>query len=151
MGPVPLGGSCEGGKVSTHYGAPSLVGMGDGWGGKLQSYGGECNNRGAEGKAERFPPRGSMHSSTRDACLLTCWGGRGLGAEAWASEIRSQGEDRGWLREHSLKGASAPQVAGRKSRKNSGLAEEARDHCFGVHGEKRFLSHLPTEGRALLK
>ena len=45
----------------------------------------------------------------------------GLGAEARAS-VGSQGEDWGWRREHSLKGASAPQLAGRESRKNSGPA-----------------------------
>ena len=28
----------------------------------------------------------------------------GLGAEVQASEVRSQGEDWGWMREHSLKG-----------------------------------------------
>ena len=48
--------------------------------------------------------------------------GRGLGAEAWASEVRSQGEDWGWLREHSLKVASAPQLAGRESGKRSRTA-----------------------------
>ena len=31
-GPAPLGGSCEGGKVSTHQEAPSLVEMRGGWG-----------------------------------------------------------------------------------------------------------------------
>ena len=31
-------------------------------------------------------------------------GRAGLGAEARASEVRSQGEDWGWVREHSLKG-----------------------------------------------
>ena len=31
-------------------------------------------------------------------------GRAGLGAEAWASEVGSQGEDWGWRREHSLKG-----------------------------------------------
>ena len=55
-----------------------------------------------------------------------------LGAKAQASEFRPQGEDWGWLQEHSLKGASAPQLAGRESGKNSGPAYEARDHCFGV-------------------
>ena len=40
---------------------------------------------------------------TQEACLLTRRGGRGLGAEARAS-VGSQGEDWGWLREHSLKG-----------------------------------------------
>ena len=73
------------------------------------------------------------------ACLLTRWGGRGLGPEARASEVRSQGEDCGWLREHSLKGASAPQLAKRESGKKSGTAEEARDFflplCFLVREE----------------
>ena len=41
---------------------------------------------------------------TREACLLPSRGRRGLGAEARASEVGSQGEDWGWLREHSLKG-----------------------------------------------
>ena len=58
-----------------------------------------------------------------------------VGAEAWASDFRSQGEDWGWLREHRLKGASAPQLARKESGKNSGPAEEARDHCFGVQGD----------------
>ena len=47
-------------------------------------------------------------------------GGWRLRAEAQASEVRCQGEDWGWLCEHSLKGASAPQLAGRESGKNSG-------------------------------
>ena len=49
-------------------------------------------------------------------------GGWGLGAEALASEVRSQGENWGWLREHSLKGANAQQLAGRESGKKSGTA-----------------------------
>ena len=57
--------------------------------------------------------------------MLTRWGGWGQGAEARASEFRSQGEDRGWLREHSLKGASAPQLTRKKSRKKSGTASVA--------------------------
>ena len=60
--------------------------------------------------------------TSREACLLTRQGGRGLGAEAQTSEVRSQGEDWGWLCEHSLKGANAPQLAGRESRKKSGPA-----------------------------
>ena len=65
---------------------------------------------------------------------LLGWGW--LGAEALASEVRSQGEDWGWLCDHSLKGANVPQLARRESRKKSGAAEEARDHCFGVHEER---------------
>ena len=53
-------------------------------------------------------------------------------------EVRFQGQDWGWLREHSLKGASAPQLAGRESGKKSGPAKEARDHCFGVREERGF-------------
>ena len=60
-------------------------------------------------------PRGlSAHQPER--------GGWGLGAEAQASEVRSQGEDWSWLREHSPKGASVPQLAGRESGKKSGTA-----------------------------
>ena len=57
-----------------------------------------------------------------NSCLLTRWDGLGLGAEARASEVRPQGEDWGWLHEHSLKGASARQLAGRESGKKSGTA-----------------------------
>ena len=53
-------------------------------------------------------------------------------------EGRSQGEVWGWLGEHSLKGASAPQLARRESRKNSGPASESRDHCFRVREERAF-------------
>ena len=49
------------------------------------------------------------------ASLLTCHGRWGLEAEAPALEVRSQGEDWGWLRKHSLKGASAPQLARKES------------------------------------
>ena len=74
-------------------------------------------------------------------------GRAGLGAEARAS-VGSQGEDWGSLREHSLKGASAPQLAGRECRRKSGAAEEARDFflplCFLVQ-EKRGL-RAPLKG-----
>ena len=44
-----------------------------GWvGGKLQSQGGECSNRGAEGKAERFPHRGLVPTSTHQPERLVC-------------------------------------------------------------------------------
>ena len=72
-------------------------------------------------------------------------GRAGLGAEARAS-VGSQGEDWGWRREHSLKGASAPQLAGRESGKNSAAAEETRDFflslCFLVREERGFRAPL---------
>ena len=43
-----------------------------GRGGKLRSHGGERSNRGAEGKAERFPHRGSVPSSTHQIERLVC-------------------------------------------------------------------------------
>ena len=76
-------------------------------GGKLRSHRGECSNRGAEGKVERFPHGGSVPTSTHQPERLVCspaGAGGGLGAEARALEVRSQGEDCGWWREHSLKG-----------------------------------------------
>ena len=93
-------------------------------GGKLWSHGGEHSNRGAEGKAERFPHRGLVLTGTHQPERLVShplgWGV--LGAEAWASEVRCHGEDWVWLGEHSLKGASALQLAGRESGKKSGPA-----------------------------
>ena len=42
-----------------------------GWG-KLWSHGGESSNRGAEGKAERFPHRGLVLTSTHQPERLVC-------------------------------------------------------------------------------
>ena len=100
-----------------------------------------AQQQGCRGQSGEIPAQkigADQHSPAREACLLTRWGRLGLGAEARASEVRSQGEDWGWLHEHSLKGASAPQLAGRESGKKSGPAGEARDLCFGVHEERRF-------------
>ena len=63
-----------------------------------------------------------QHSPAREACLLTCLDGWGLGAETRALEVRPQGGDWGWLCEHSLKGATAPQLALRESGIKSGPA-----------------------------
>ena len=79
-----------------------------------------CGGQSREIPAQRIGA--DQHSPAREACLLTHWGGRGLGAETPASEVRTQGEDWGWLCEHSLKEASVPQLAGRESGKKSGTA-----------------------------
>ena len=68
-----------------------------------------------------------MPTSTQQPERLVCspasWDGWGLAAKPLASsEVRFQGEDWGWLREHSLKDASAPQLGGRESGKKSGTA-----------------------------
>ena len=81
--------------------------------------------QGCGGQSREIPTQrisANQHSLASEACLLTRQGGRGLGAEAWASEVRSQGEDWGWLREHSLKGTSATELAGSVSGKKSGPA-----------------------------
>ena len=110
------------------------------------------------GQSGEIPARRSgadQHSPAREACLLSHRGWRGLGAEARASEVRSQGEDWGWQREHSLKGASAPRLARRESGKKSGPAEEARDifypFCCLVCEERGFrilLKGAPEMGRS---
>ena len=61
-----------------------------------------CGGHSGEIPAQRIGA--DQHSPAREACLLTRRGGQGLGAEAQASEVRYQGEDWGWQREHSLKG-----------------------------------------------
>ena len=84
-----------------------------------------AQQEGCRGQSGEIPAQGigaNHHSPAREACLLTCWDGRGLGAEAPASEVRSQGEDSGWLQEHSLKGASAPHLVRRESGIKSGTA-----------------------------
>ena len=43
-----------------------------GRGGKLRSHGGERSHRGAEGKVERFPHRGSVPTSTHQPKRLVC-------------------------------------------------------------------------------
>ena len=45
---------------------------GGGVGGKLRSHRGEHSNKGAEGKAERFPHRGSVPTSTHQPERLVC-------------------------------------------------------------------------------
>ena len=40
--------------------------------GKLWSQRGECSNRGAEGKAERFPHRGLVPTSTHQPETIVC-------------------------------------------------------------------------------
>ena len=84
-----------------------------------------AQQQGCRGQSGEIPTQRisvDQHSPAREACLLTHQGGQGLGAEARALEVRSQGEDWGWLHEHSLKGASAPHLAGRESGKKSGPA-----------------------------
>ena len=61
-------------------------------GGKLWSHGGEHSNRGAEGKAERFPHRGSVPTSTE---RLVCSpagasGGWELRLGLWRSDPRER-------------------------------------------------------------
>ena len=150
MGPAPVGGSCEGGKVSTHYEAPAWAETAGGGGGGASETRSRAQKQGCGGQRREIPTQrigADQHSPAKEACLLTRRDGWGLGAEARASEVGSQGEDWGWLREHSLKGASAPQLAGSESGKRSGTAEESRDFflplCFLVHKERGL--------RALLK
>ena len=61
-----------------------------------------CGGQSGEIPAQRIGA--NQHSPAQEACLLTRQGGWGLGAEAWASEVRPQGEDWGWRHEHSYLG-----------------------------------------------
>ena len=59
-------------EVSTHQETPSMAETGVWVRGKLRSHGGECSNRGAEGKAERFPHRGLVPTSPHHSERLVC-------------------------------------------------------------------------------
>ena len=71
-------------------GSPFTGGDG-GWGEKLQSHGGQRSNRGAEGKAERFPHRGSVPTSTHQPERLVC-SPAGVGG-GWELRLRLQRSD----------------------------------------------------------
>ena len=64
-----------------------------GWlaGGKLWNHGGEGSNRGAEGKAERFPHRGSVLTSTHQPKRLICLPAGGGGG--WELRLGLQRSD----------------------------------------------------------
>ena len=55
-------------------------------GGNLRSHGGEYSNRGAEGKAERLPHRGSVLTSTHQPERLVC----SPAGTGWGWELRLQ-------------------------------------------------------------
>ena len=60
-------------------------------GGKLRSHRGECSNRGAEGKAERFPHRGLVLTSTHQPERVV---GSPAGAGGgWELRLRLQSSD----------------------------------------------------------
>ena len=83
-GTAPVGGSCEGGKFP-HTRKPLYRQRQGVVGEKLQSHGGECSNRGAEGKAEIFPHRGSVPTSTHQTERLVCSPTRA--GEGWALRL----------------------------------------------------------------
>ena len=63
-----------------------------GWpGGKLRSHEGERSNRGAEGKAERFPHRESVQTSTHQPERLVC-SPAGMGG-GWELRLRLRSSD----------------------------------------------------------
>ena len=58
---------------------------------KLQRHGGERSNRGAEGKVERFPHRGSVPTSTHQPKRLVC-SPAGVGG-GWEPRLQLQSSD----------------------------------------------------------
>ena len=103
-------------------------GVGGGVEASEEKHGGERSNRGAEGKVERFPHRGSVPTSTHQPERLVCSpAGAGGGWELRLGLRRSDPRER-----TGVGGVNtAPRLGGRESGKRSGAAEEARDHCFG--------------------
>ena len=115
-----------------------------GGGGKLWSHRGECSNRGAEGKVERFLHRGSVPTSTHQPERLVCSPVAAGGS--WELRLgcrRSDPRERtGWLCEHSLKEASAPQLTERESRKNLDLPKRQETIVLGCVRRRDSEHHL---------
>ena len=106
-------GTCTSGRElwrrkSFHtLGSPFTGGDGKVGGGEASEPQRRAQQQGCRGHSGEIPAQrisADQHSPAWEACLLTHRGGWGLAAEAQASEVRPQGEDWGWLREHSLKG-----------------------------------------------
>ena len=84
-----------------------FTGRDGGWPGGSFGATEESAATGVQGQRGETPTKrigADQHSPAREAYLLTHRDAWGLGAEARASEVRPQGEDWGWLREHRLKG-----------------------------------------------
>ena len=109
-------------KIFHTLGSPFTGGDGVGKGEASEPHR-RAQQQGHRGQSGEIPAQrigANQHSPARETSLLIRWDGWELVAEAPALEVRSQGEDWGWLCEHSLKGASVPQLAGRESGKKSG-------------------------------
>ena len=101
MGTALEGGSCEGGKEGGKelwrrkcfhtLGSPFTGGEGGWVGGKLPSHRGQHRNRGAEGKVERFPPRGSVPTSSHQPERIVC-SPAGVG-RGWELRLRPRRSD----------------------------------------------------------
>ena len=120
---------------------------GGGGGGESSEPRRTAQQQGCRGQSGEIPIQriGADHHSP------DCWGWWGLGAEAQASEVRPQGEDWGWLREHSLKGASAPQLARRSPGKRLELPKSQGTIVLGCvrRGDsEHHLNELQRQARA---
>ena len=89
MGPVPLGGSCERGKVPSPWEPPSPAGRSARTEREIQRLRGECSNRLAAGRAERDQHRWSWPPCcTLQPEMRICWCAQWLGAETRVSADR---------------------------------------------------------------
>ena len=96
MGPAHLGGSCEGGNVSTHKEAPSLVETRGVVGGASEPWR-RAQPQGCRGQSREIPAQkigADQHSPACKACVLTHRGWWGLGAEAQVSDSYPDARER---------------------------------------------------------
>ena len=116
-----------------HTRKPFTGGDGGWWGGEASEPRRRAQPQGCGGQSGEIPAQrigAEQHSPARESCLLTRRGGRGLGAEARAL-VGSQGEDWGWLREHSLKGLAHHSWPGGSPGKSLQLLK--RQETFSCH------------------
>ena len=125
-------GTCTSGRdlwrrKSFHtLGSPFTGGQGAVARGKFRSHGGEYSNRGAEGKAERFPPEDHCRPALTSLRGLSAHPPPGrVGAGSWGSGFfqgQTPGRGLGLAVWTQPEGASVPQLARRVSGKNTGPA-----------------------------
>lgn len=144
MKPVPLGGGCERGQVTTHWEGPLLAERPAGTERELQSFKVNAVNRQQKAKQRKIYKEcwcANQYAPAQYSTLI-CWGRQGLGTEAQALEGRPGGKTRVDHTETTVRMLRYGVPQSRECGKTPGTTREAGHHCWGAYGGK---AGLPTK------